>query len=194
MLQDIEGVPKIEEGINPATYALQVPTACCSRRAEIRAVSAVCTRQPSGCRCATSCVHWQVTNRSKERDLDKDFADVYEQSDLHKCAVHPVGPAAVLCSLRAVLLMTCYKPCSASGHEQATLTNVAAPFDPHIPSNALEDSLDKHAGKPCRWWRTCQSPRRARSPSTLTACTPRDCSRSSRSCCGATTTCTGGES
>ena len=25
LLQDIEGVPKIEEGINPATYALQVP-------------------------------------------------------------------------------------------------------------------------------------------------------------------------
>jgi hypothetical protein len=36
------------------------------------------------------CVLWQVTNRSKERDLDKDFADVYEQSDLHKCAMHPL--------------------------------------------------------------------------------------------------------
>ena len=33
-LQDIEGVPKIAEGINPATYALQVPAACCSMRPE----------------------------------------------------------------------------------------------------------------------------------------------------------------
>lgn len=48
LLQGIQGVPRIRDGYNPATWALD------------------------------------VTNGASERRLERDFADVYEASALHK--------------------------------------------------------------------------------------------------------------
>ena len=50
VLQAFEGVDAIQEGINPATWMLE------------------------------------VTGSNVERKIGKDFAELFEQSDLHKCA------------------------------------------------------------------------------------------------------------
>jgi hypothetical protein len=52
-LQSVEGVEEIQDGYNPATWALE------------------------------------VTNQAAERRVDRDFADVYADSQLHKCAPAP---------------------------------------------------------------------------------------------------------
>jgi hypothetical protein len=51
--QSVEGVEEIQDGYNPATWALE------------------------------------VTNQAAERRVDRDFADVYADSQLHKCAPPP---------------------------------------------------------------------------------------------------------
>jgi hypothetical protein len=51
LLQSVEGVDEIQDGYNPATWALE------------------------------------VTNQAAERRVDRDFADVYADSQLHKCAL-----------------------------------------------------------------------------------------------------------
>lgn len=127
-LQDIEGVPKIAEGINPATYALQVP-ASCGRRFQTCMVHVEMHLLVKHIR-ATTFANLQVTNRSKERDLDKDFADVYEQSDLHKCAIHPSTMS--LCSALQFLRCTADvvpRTCSTCGHEYKAVRSVAALLD-----------------------------------------------------------------
>lgn len=56
MPQSVEGVEEIQDGYNPATWALE------------------------------------VTNQAAERRVDRDFADVYADSQLHKCAPPPACP------------------------------------------------------------------------------------------------------
>jgi hypothetical protein len=139
LLQDIEGVPKIEEGINPATYALQVPTArCCSRHSGLmQSATCRCVCQPNA-PLVRNLVCWQVTNRSKEKDLDKDFADVYEQSDLHKCAMHRATMrCALYCSSCTVLLLACCNPCSTSGQGRKVVRHLAASFAPSKSCNVV---------------------------------------------------------
>ena len=123
-------MPKIEEGINPATYALQVP-ASCGRRVKT-CILPVEMHLLVHYICATTFANSQVTNRSKERDLDKDFADVYEQSDLHRCASQysPETPSSGLQDRKARGGWHVLQPCSAKAlHPQRCIASWQPPSD-----------------------------------------------------------------